>query len=73
MLLSSTAPFQRKRRVARLMCHEVFHQWFGNLVTPYSFDDLWVKEGLARYFEYIAVDSIYPSYRVCTNFITEVS
>jgi len=27
--------------------HELAHQWFGDWVTIHSFDDLWVKEGMA--------------------------
>ena len=42
-----------------LTAHELAHQWFGDLVTIESWDDLWIKEGMAtllqeeasRYFE----------------------
>ncbi|AKT38044.1 M1 family metallopeptidase [Chondromyces crocatus] len=30
-----------------LASHELGHQWFGDLVTIASWDDLWIKEGLA--------------------------
>jgi hypothetical protein len=30
-----------------LTAHELAHQWFGDLVTIKSWDDLWVKEGMA--------------------------
>jgi hypothetical protein len=30
-----------------LMAHELAHQWFGDLVTVKSWDDLWIKEGMA--------------------------
>lgn len=36
--------------------HELAHQWFGNLVTPYDFRDAWLNEGLASYAEYIWID-----------------
>jgi len=32
-----------------LMAHELAHQWFGNWVTVKSWDDLWIKEGLATF------------------------
>ncbi|KAF4658435.1 hypothetical protein FOL46_006958 [Perkinsus olseni] len=43
----------RRRRVARLMCHEVSHMWFGDMLTPRSFQQLWLKEGMARLLEFI--------------------
>lgn len=30
-----------------LMAHELGHQWFGDAVTIKTWDDLWVKEGMA--------------------------
>lgn len=57
----------------RLLCHEISHQWFGDLVTPASFDELWLKESTARLFEYIAVDALEPHWRVWPNFVTEVT
>jgi hypothetical protein len=30
-----------------LNAHELGHQWFGDYVTIESFDDLWIKEGMA--------------------------
>ncbi|EER03213.1 protease m1 zinc metalloprotease, putative [Perkinsus marinus ATCC 50983] len=43
----------RRRRTARLMCHEVSHMWFGDMLTPRSFQQLWLKEGMARLLEFI--------------------
>jgi aminopeptidase N len=30
-----------------LAAHELAHQWFGDLVTVKTWDDLWIKEGMA--------------------------
>lgn len=30
-----------------LMAHELGHQWFGDYITVRTWDDLWVKEGMA--------------------------
>ncbi|KAG5176146.1 hypothetical protein JKP88DRAFT_351206 [Tribonema minus] len=72
MLLHADAAFARRRRAARLVCHEVSHQWYGNLATPRSFDDLWLKEGLARYFEFVALDALEPSYGVWSHYVDEL-
>jgi aminopeptidase N len=48
--------------VRRLLCHEVSHQWFGDLVTPLSFDELWLKESTARLFEVRKIDILIFKY-----------
>lgn len=47
-----------KMNIALIMGHEIAHQWFGNLVTPMSWNDLWLKEGFATYFEYLSVEHV---------------
>ncbi|WP_104991305.1 M1 family metallopeptidase [Deinococcus sp. NW-56] len=35
----------------RTAVHEIAHQWFGNAVTPATWPDVWLSEGLAAYAE----------------------
>ncbi|WP_441292086.1 M1 family aminopeptidase [Sorangium sp. KYC3313] len=51
--------FQREERSTQpalasdllLTTHELSHQWFGDLVTVETWDDLWIKEGMATLLE----------------------
>jgi cytosol alanyl aminopeptidase len=38
-----------EREVVSVMAHELAHQWFGNLVTPASWDHLWLSEAFATW------------------------
>ena len=46
-----TSRVTRGVRIARAstLAHEMAHQWFGNLVTPAWWDDLWLNESFAEY------------------------
>uniref|UniRef100_A0A915A8A4 Thyrotropin-releasing hormone-degrading ectoenzyme n=4 Tax=Parascaris univalens TaxID=6257 RepID=A0A915A8A4_PARUN len=36
---------------ASVMCHELAHQWFGDTVTALWWDDLFLQEGMATFFQ----------------------
>ena len=41
---------ERTTRWQNVIIHEIAHQWFGNAVTEYDWDDVWLSEGFATYF-----------------------
>jgi len=43
-------------RRADTVVHEMAHMWFGNLVTPRTWSDIWLSESLATYLAALAVD-----------------
>ena len=40
----------RTRRWQHVIIHEIAHQWFGNAVTEFHWNDVWLSEGFATYY-----------------------
>ena len=59
-----------KQRIAIVVSHELAHQWFGNLVTPSWWTDLWLNEGFASYVEYLGVEAVQPEMKLMEQFVT---
>ena len=59
------------RAVANVVTHEVVHQWFGNLVTMYWWDDLWLNESFATWLACKIVDDWRPEWQSWVEFAGE--
>lgn len=53
------------------ICHELAHQWFGNITTMSSWNDLWLNESFATYISYIAAHHIYPTLNIKNIFFID--
>ncbi|MDI1479796.1 M1 family metallopeptidase [Polyangium sp. y55x31] len=58
LLDPDAASAQGKQEMTSIVAHELAHQWFGNLVGPPWWDDLWLNEGLATWMTAKVVDTI---------------
>jgi alanyl aminopeptidase len=56
LLLPPDATKEKVRSLDGLEAHELAHQWFGNLVTQSTWDDVWLSEGFATWFSSEVMD-----------------
>jgi aminopeptidase N len=51
-------------RVFETIAHEVAHQWFGNLVTAASWEEIWLNEAFATWLAEKATEKFNPEWQI---------
>nr|XP_035953931.1 glutamyl aminopeptidase [Halichoerus grypus] len=60
-----------QQRVATVVAHELVHQWFGNTVTMEWWEDLWLNEGFASFFEFLGVNQAEKEWQMRNQMLLE--
>jgi len=68
LLDPATASLQEQKRAAEVICHELAHMWYGNLVTMAWWDDLWLNEAFATWMAFEIVNEWKPQWKLWHDF-----
>ena len=55
LVFRSRVTEKARERRAHIILHEMAHMWFGNMVTMFWWDDLWLNESFAEWSSYLAL------------------
>jgi tricorn protease interacting factor F2/3 len=61
----------KKQEICQVICHEIAHQWFGNIVTMDWWKYLWLNESMATYFQWHVTNVLFPDWNIFDKFIDD--
>ena len=71
IVMDNDAPIPQRRRFGMVVAHELAHQWFGDLVTPEWWDDIWLNESFANWMGYRIGDAWKPDLNIRAGALAE--
>jgi len=71
LFLDTGAPTSQKKEFGMVVAHELAHQWFGDLVTPKWWDDIWLNESFANWMGYRIGNAWQPDLKINAGALDE--
>ncbi len=67
LLVGDDSSTGQKQLFGEIVAHELSHQWFGDLVTPAWWDDVWLNESFANWMGFRIGDAWQPELGIRSN------
>lgn len=71
LIMDDKATTGQKRAFGMVVSHELAHQWFGDLVTPAWWDDIWLNESFANWMGFRIGDAWRPDLNIRAGALAE--
>ncbi|WBY08360.1 M1 family metallopeptidase [Sphingomonas sp. 7/4-4] len=71
LFVDEDSPTEDKQTFGMVVAHELSHQWFGDVVTPAWWDDIWLNESFANWMGYRIGNEWRPDLNIGVSAIDE--